>query len=361
MVKRERLKWGVLGAGGIARRRTIPEGFITADNARLVAVCGSSAELTTEIAREFDVRGIADLDEFLRSDIDAVYIATPAHLHAAQTIQAASAGKHILCEKPLGLSVSEATAMVNACEASRVRLGTALMMRFHGAHRTALQMLRDGCLGEPVFARAQLSCWYPPIPGAWRQDPRLAGGGSLMDMGGHCLDLLELFLGPVVEASCFTANRIQSYPSEDSAVATLRFENGALGVVDAFFCIPDASSRNVLEIYGSLGSLLATGTIGQAADGSLTHFAGDPAGYSARQERGPSGGVTLEFPAVNTYRAEIEEFSAAVLEGRMPENSHEIGLRSQLLMEACYSAATTKRTVRILAGIQSATLSEESK
>ncbi len=145
--------------------------------------------------------------------------------------------------------------MVELCEQDGITLGTAFMMRFHAQHLAALEMIREGRLGSPVFARAQLSCWYPPIEGAWRQTPETGGGGSLMDMGGHCIDLLEMFFGPVKRVHCAINSTVQDYPSEDSAVATLTFENGALGSVDTFFCIPDAGSKNAPELYGSFGSI----------------------------------------------------------------------------------------------------------
>lgn len=344
---RKAIRWGVLGAGGIARRRTIPEGIVPAPHATLAAVYDSNPETSRAVADEFGAAAASSAEELLQSDIDAVYVATPAHLHAAHVRMAAKARRHVLCEKPLGLSAEESRAMAAVCEAAGVILGTALMMRFHSQHRAALDLIREGRLGEPVFGRAQLSCWYPPLPGAWRQDPELAGGGSLMDMGGHCLDLLEMFFGPVVEVACLTANRLHAYASEDAALASLRFANGALGSVDAFFCIPDASSRNVLELYGSKGSILANGTIGQGAGGSTTFFPGDSADYSAEQRRDASGGIDIRPPARNTYLAEIEEFSLALLEKRTPENSAEIGIRSQSLLDACYTAARTGCVQRI--------------
>jgi predicted dehydrogenase len=133
------------------------------------------------------------------------------------------------------------------------------MMRFHAHHLKAKEMVKDGLLGRIVLCRAQLSCWYPEIKGAWRQDMKLSGGGSLIDMGNHCIDLLEYILeSRVKEVACFTDRLVQDYQVEDSATCILRFENGAQGIVDNFFNIPDNSSKNRLEIYGSKGSLLAS-------------------------------------------------------------------------------------------------------
>ncbi|MEK7674527.1 MAG: Gfo/Idh/MocA family oxidoreductase [Verrucomicrobiota bacterium] len=343
-----KVRWGVLGSGGIARRRTIPEGITPAAHAKLVAVFDVNTTANAEVARQFDAKPVAGVEELLRCDLDAVYIATPPNVHREQTLACAQAGKHVLCEKPLGLTVADAEALIAACRKAGVRLGTAFMMRFLAQHQAALQLIRGGQLGQPVFARAQLSCWYPPVPGAWRQDPALGGGGSLMDMGGHCIDLLEMFFGLVCSVNCFTNRTVHSYPSEDSAVVSLRFANGALGVVDAFFCMPDEASRNRLELYGSLGSILAQGTIGQGDHGEMIAFLKQGAGaYDAQQARSGRGGVAIAPPPVNTYRAEIEEFSQAILEGREPSNSAALGRQSQRVLAACYASAKTAKAIQL--------------
>jgi len=337
-----RIQWGVIGSGGIARRRTIPEGIVPAANAELVAVFDVNLTANAEVAKQFGAQAAASIDELLLQDLDAVYIATPPNAHREQILACARAGKHVLCEKPLALTVADAEAMMAACAQAKVRLGTAFMMRFHTQHQAALKLVREGALGQPVFGRAQLSCWYPPMPGAWRQDPALSGGGSLIDMGGHCMDLLEMFFGPVKSVSCFTNRTVHRYASEDSAVASLRFANGALGVVDAFFCMPDEASQNRLELYGSLGSILAQGTIGQGAQGEMTAFLKEGAGgYDAQQTRAADGGVRINPAPVNPYRAEIEEFSQAILENREPSNNAAIGLQSQRVLAACYESART--------------------
>lgn len=344
----EKIKWGVIGSGGIARRRTIPEGIATADNAELVVVHSRTTGANAEVAKTFGAQAAASIDELLRSDIGAVYIATPVHAHLEQTVACAQAGKHVLCEKPFGLTVAEAEAMAAACASAGVKLGAGFMMRFHAQHRAALHLIEQGKLGRPVFARAQLSCWYPPIDDAWRQDHALGGGGSLVDLGGHCIDLLEMFFGPVEAVSCATNRTIHDYPVEDSAVATLRFQNGALGMVDAFFCIPDECSRNVLELYGSQGSILAAGTIGQGDRGEMVARLQESAtGYDARQTRSPAIAQPVNPSPINVYRAEIEEFSQSILERRESTNDAGAGLRSQRVLAALYKSAGTGCTVRV--------------
>lgn len=345
---RRRIRWGVVGAGGIARRRTIPEGILPARNAELVAVYGRNSETRAAVARQFGVRAARSLDELLSLDLDAVYIATPNCMHLEQTRQAAAAGKHVFCEKPLGTTVAEARRMVQLCRKAKVNLGTALMMRYHSQHQAALGLIQEGKLGQPVFARAQLSCWYPPLRGAWRQNPRQGGGGALMDLAGHCLDLLEMYFGPIASVSCMINHTVHRYSTEDSGAVLVRFQNGALATVDTFFCIPDDSSKNRLELYGSRGSILAQDTIGQGDFGEMVAFLeGEGKTYAAQQSRRLGGGLILKPKPVNTYRAEIEDFSQALIEGRDTNESALAGLRSQIILAACYQSAKAGREVRI--------------
>jgi predicted dehydrogenase len=342
------VKWGVCGSGGIARRRTIPEGIAPAANGRLIAVYDIQREVNQAVARQFGARAVASLDELLSLDIDAVYIATPANVHREQAMAALQAGKHVLCEKPLGMTVAEAGEMSAAAARRGLRLGAALMMRFHAQHRAARDLIAAGRIGKPVYARAQLSCWYPPIESAWRQDLRTGGGGSLIDMGGHCIDLLEMLLGPVAKVSCFVRNLVHAYPSEDSAVALLQFTGGALATVDTFFCIPDECSLNVLEIYGSSGSILASGTIGQGDAGRMLARFQVSAGYDAAQDRSAGAEIQVSPDAVNTYRAEIEDFGDAILNSREPATGGGAGLRSQKVLAACYESARTGMAVPVV-------------
>jgi predicted dehydrogenase len=317
-------------------------------NAELVAVYDVDEAANASVARQFNAITAASIDELLSLSVDAVYIATPAHLHCRQTLQCFSAGKHVFCEKPLGITVAEAERMIAQAQAVGCRLGSAFMMRFHSQHQAALRMIQDGRIGKLVYGRAQLSCWYPPIAGAWRQDSEKSGGGSLIDLGGHCIDLLEMFFGEVKRVSCFVGNSIHSYKPEDSAVAVLAFENGAIATVDAFFCVPDQSSDNVLELYGSLGSILAKGTIGQGSAGTMVaRLEGQTGGYEAEQERVSNGGIEIEPDPLNPYRAEIEAFSQALLDDREPPVGAQAGLRSQRVLAACYTSARTGTVIEI--------------
>ena len=158
-----------------------------------------------------------------------------------------------------------------------------------------------------------------------------------------------MFFGPVSAVSCLTGHTVQRYATEDSAAVMARFKNGALATVDTFFCIRDHSSKNRLELYGSNGSILAQGTIGQGDNGEVAAFLESEGDYDPRQARPASGGFVIAPPPVNMYRAEIEAFSQALLDGRDTKESALRGLRSQTILEACYRSARTKREMKITA------------
>jgi len=345
------VRWGVIGAGGIAQRRTIPEGIIPSPDAELVAVQDVVEDAVKEVAAKFSVANAftREADLLALEQVDAVYIATPTNVHAAQVKAAAAAGKHVLCEKPLGMTQQEVEEQIQVCRDVGVKLGTNFMMRMHACHARLKQMIQAGELGTPVFGRAELTCWYPPIPGAFRQDPALGGGGSLIDMGNHCIDLLEFLLGKVKQVSCFTGNLIQDYKSEDTAIASLRFESGAMGFVDNMFNVPDAAARNALEVYGSKGSVTAFGTIGQDSGGSLSAVIekGDK-DYDAAQVREPGAEEeTITPEVVNMYQAHIDAFCKAIQTDAEPPITGEDGLWSHKVIEACYESARTGRIVDV--------------
>ena len=159
--------------------------------------------------------------------------------------------------------------------------------------------------------RAQLSCWYPRIEGAWRQDPKLGGGGALIDMATHLYDLLEYFAGPIRRVAALVGNLVQDYKSDDASTTLLEFKSGAHATVDCFYCIPDEASRTRLEIYGSHGAILSEGTIGQSQGGKLEGLFGlGAAGYDAAQDKDVARKFQrIPFRAVNPYTAECEYFA----------------------------------------------------
>lgn len=330
--------WGVIGCGGIADKRTIPEGIIPATDSKLVAVMGPHKEKVEAVADKYGVSGRYTDVESLLSDpqVDAVYIGSPNYVHHRQVIAAAEAGKHILCEKPLAMTVKECEEMVSVCKREDVRFSAGFMMRFHSCHKEALRIVDGGLIGDLVTGRIQFACWYPDIPGAWRQDPVQGGGGCLMDLGIHGINLLRMFLGDVVEVFAYNDTLTFGYPVEDSSTVTMKFETGIYGMVDSYFNIRYPAAGNGLELNGTKGSIITEGTIGQESKGSL----------SVSVENGEKGQVITPVP-VNIYKAEAEDLIRSIREGTEPLNSGEEGLKDQKIAMAAYESSRTGQKVRI--------------
>lgn len=333
------IKWGVVGAGGIAYRRTIPEGILRAKNSKLVAVQDLNSKIAKKIGSEFDVRVYETTTElFADKNIDVIYIATPVYLHQKQCIEAANQNKHVFCEKILALNEKECGEIIEACNNNSVKLGVGYMMRFHPIHTAIKKTIQENTLGKIIMARAQLSCWYPKIESAWRQHKNMGGGGSLADMGSHCMDLLEfIFDSKVVEVFCRTGNILHDYEVEDTSIVTCRFENNAFAVIDNCFNIPDNSSQNFLEIYGSSGSILCKKTIGQDSGGTAELFIEQHRKeYNSAQKRKSKKSFSITGDSsVNIYKSEIEYFSNCIEGNVEPEISGELGLHQVKIIEAC--------------------------
>lgn len=346
---KNKVNFGVIGAGGIAFRKTIP-GMKKAKNCRLVAVMdpvnidkiAADLKVPNAYAREKDL--------LANPEVEAVYIASPVNCHARQIKMAAEAGKHILCEKPLCLNLKQAKAAVDACRKNKVFLQEGYMMKFHGAHAKIRELVEEGRLGKIVYMRAQLSCWYPKMEGAWRQDPRQGGGGSLVDMATHLYDLMEFFAGPIRRVVAMTGRVVQDYRSEDASTTALEFKSGAQGSVDAFFCIPDEASRTRLEIYGTGGAIFTEGTIGQSTGGKMEGIFGlGDTGYDAAQDKDVQRKFSrIPFPKINPYTAECSYFADCVLAGRRPEiNGPKTSLHIMEVTEKAYGSYKTKSILTV--------------
>ena len=251
------------------------------------------------------------VDELLADpEIDAVYIASPVVLHAKQAMMAADAGKHILIEKPLAMTSEEGQKVVDYCESKGVKIAAGLMMRF-GAYVMAMkQAIADGKIGRPVSGFSQFTCWYPDMPGNWRQSKKNGGGGAMMDMGVHCIDLMQYVTGSKVkQVAAFHDTLTFHYEVEDTSTVLMRLENGCECVVQSNFNIPDEASKWRLEFFGDQGHLVGENIIGQIDGGTLdAMFCGEVGGYDAQQDTKDVKGEQLDVEFGNMYTREIESF-----------------------------------------------------
>jgi predicted dehydrogenase len=347
------VRWGVIGCGGIAARRTIPEFKEMVSGAKLVSVMDVSAERAKDVAAKFGIPHFCTTEEeLLAQDLDVVYIATPQDVHCRQVIKAAAAGKHILCEKPMAVSSREVDEMAKAIAKAKVKFMLGFCMRNNVYNVKARELVQAGKLGKIVMGRAELTCWYPPMAGAWRQDAAVSHGGSLVDMGTHCLDILEWIMGSnIVEVTGFQDLLVQKYRThiEDTSTIVARFANGAHGIIDNYFNVPDASAQNSLELQGTLGAVFGRGTIGQDPTGSMFSILQQKeTGYDANQVRNvESTREEYTLRGIGLYGQMIEKLSRCIEEGKEPPVTVEDGRHSVALVEAIYRSAKTGRVVKV--------------
>ena len=229
------------------------------ENAELVAVMEITPELAESCRAKWNCKKAYTTAEDLLNDpeIDAVYIASPVFLHAQQAMAAADAGKHILIEKPLAMTAAEGQKVVEHCKEKGVLIAAGFMMRFGACIQAMKKAIAEGKIGKPVSAYAQFTCWYPDIPGAWRQKKTQGGGGALVDMGVHCIDLLQYVLGSkTAEVAAMHGTQTFHYEVDDSSTVLMRMQNGCQCVVQSNFNIPDNAAKWRLEVFGELTMVL---------------------------------------------------------------------------------------------------------
>ena len=346
----KKVRWGVIGAGGIADRRTIP-GMMLCDNAELVAVMEINMELAEKCRAKWNCKKAYDNEADLLADpeIDAVYIASPVFLHAKQAMAAADAGKHILIEKPLAMTADEGQKVVDHCKRKGVLIAAGLMMRFGSYVQQMKKAVAEGKIGRPVSGYAQFTCWYPDMPGNWRQSKKNGGGGAMMDMGVHCIDLFQYILGTRVrEVAAFHDTLSFHYEVEDTSTILMRMENGTQCVVQSNFNIPDDAAKWRVEVFGDQGRLIGDTVIGQVDGGSLdAMFLGPQGGYNAQQDKKDGLQEKIEVEFGNMYTREIHSFSDSILYGLPLEVPAEEAVYVQRVMEAAYQSNDTGHCIQL--------------
>jgi predicted dehydrogenase len=344
-----KIKWGVIGGGGIADRRTIP-GMLLAENAELAGIMEINGETAAKLEEKYGVKTYGSVGDLLKGcACEAVYIASPVVYHKEQILVAADAGKHILVEKPVALTAREAQEVVKHCEKKGVLLAAGFMMRFAAYHQQIKEWIAQGRLGDVVSASGQFTCWYPEIEGAWRQVKSLSGGGALMDMGVHVIDLLQYVTDSrITKVGAFCDTKTFSYEVDDSASLLVQFENGANGCIHANFNIPDDAAKWRVEFYGTCGRIIGDETIGQAEAGEVDAlFVGGDAEYDAKQDKRCARKEELDIEMGNMYTKEIESFGRSVLTGEPLACPAADAVYVQEVVEAAYRSAQTGRIIAL--------------
>ena len=347
----KKLRFGIIGAGGIADRRTMP-GIQLASNAEITAIMEVSATEAERLKEKYHARyAYTDVAALVNNEeVDAVYIASPVVFHAEQAKLAADAQKHILLEKPIAMNSLQGKMLLDYCRKKNVQVAAGFMMRF-GAHVMNMKRaVETGKIGQVISGYTQFTLWCPREENNWRQEKEKSGGGALMDMGVHCIDLLEYIIGSrVCEVGAFNDTVAFDYDVEDSSTVILRMQNGTQCVVQTNFNIPDEVAKWRLELFGTRGRLLGDTIIGQNDGGKLNAvFMNDVPGYSATQNHADLNGEYLEGDFGNLYTREIESFANSILHGLPLAVPASDALHVQKVVEAAYQSSAEHRLVTIL-------------
>jgi predicted dehydrogenase len=285
------LRWLVIGIGDITTKRVIPA-ILEEPRSSL---CGIVTRNPQKAVR-YGVPAFANLDEALaQGSFDAVYVASPVFLHAPQTITALRAGMHVLCEKPMALNFAEAGSMVAAAKAGQKHLGVAYYRRTYPKVRRTVELLRQGVIGQPVFAFANCHAWFTAETGQreWLLDPAKAGGGPLYDIASHRIDLMNYFFGEPLDVRALLSNAVHEMAVEDSATVLIRYKSKVHAVVDVRW--HSRTARDEFRIVGTDGEI-------------------DLSPLNSPQLVFPGGKEEISTHA-NLYYPCIENFVSAILHG----------------------------------------------
>jgi predicted dehydrogenase len=328
-------------------------------NARLRAVADTVVEAAHRRAAEFGVSAYTDLEEVLkRPDIDVVAVCVPSGLHADAGVQAAEAGKHVIVEKPIDVSLEAADRLIAACHRHGVKLAMISQHRFDPGIQEVRAALDAGRFGRPVLGDAIVK-WYRSeqyySSASWRGTREL-DGGALMNQGMHWVDVLQWLMGPVDRVVGRCSMIAHDIPVEDVALALLSFRSGALGMIEASTAVyPGLPER--IEITGTGGTVVVE--MGEVKVREFKDEKGEVGPYGAKVRAGGRGEpTTVPDPAdrqIAGHRAQIADFLEAIASDRDPLITGEEARKSLEIALAVYQSARTGCEVALpLAGDVSA-------
>jgi UDP-N-acetyl-2-amino-2-deoxyglucuronate dehydrogenase len=337
------LKFGIIGAGNIAPVHAIAIQNIP--DAKLVAVADTDPTHAQALTARFGGDAYLDYHDLLaRSDVDVVTLCVPHFLHGPIALEAAAAGKHILCEKPMAISLNECDAMLAACQKAGVALGIISQGRFEPLAVQLKNAIDTGELGRLLWVSATVlwhrsDAYYKTAP--WRGTWAREGGGVLINQAIHALDLLLWFGGTPGRVTAQTRTLNHQIEVEDGAVVSLEYENGQMGLIQATtIAIPGYPER--IEIFGTEGS-----AIYHKGQGKLEwHFLDASKDHVDSVEASNGAARPMDISAT-AHIAQFIDFADALRQHRSPKISGENGRLSIELIEAIYRSSRQKTSVNL--------------
>lgn len=308
-------RWGIAGFGWVARDYMAPA--IEAAGGVVTAIADPSP-IAQASAESASILAFDDTAAMLGSgEVDLLYVATPNNAHLGPVLAACQAHVPVLCEKPIAATLADAEAIGRAVADGGVLYGTAFDQRHHPAHRRMAELIADGAIGRPTAIRIVYACWVDPLWSAtgedgcnWRADPQAAGGGAVIDLALHGLDLAQMLLAePLTRLHIELQRRIHDYPVDDGGVLSGRTADGVLVTSHVAYNCPEVLPRRRLEVLGETGLLVATDTMGQTPGGTvmLTNASGEALRVAFDNLASPFAAQAAAFQAAT--RGEPHDFS----------------------------------------------------
>ena len=326
------INWGIVGCGDIANKRVAPA-INQEPNSVMHSFCSRSIARAEEMCERHGGKAYDDFEAFLADpELDVVYVASPVNRHCAETVAAARAKKHVLCEKPMALDVEQCRRMIFACEANEVRLAVAYYRRWYPKARKMKELIDAGAVGQVIRARICVGSPYNPAladPQYWRVTMSQAGGGAMMDVGSHRLDVICYLLGEPEVVIGFADRLAMSYDVPDTETLICKMKCGAHVCCEAQWNIP--TGHDEMEIHGTEGSLVTS------------QFDGPELSLMTAQ-----GEEAFELPPhpTNVHYPLIESFARAIIEDTPSEFDGADGMQATRIIWAGYESARTGRAVR---------------
>ena len=338
--------WAFIGTGRYPDRIGAP-GAALADDTELIATYSRDRGRAEAFASKHGFQAAYDSVEELLADsrVDAVFMATPNNLHATHTRMAGEAGKHVLTEKPMALTVDDGIDMVRTCKSHDVKLGVGFQLRCHPGHMEASRLVQQGVLGTVVLTQAQLgngergqlsrATRSEPLSQWWQQPEMIGGAATMIGAGIHAIDDMHFLLGQnVVEIAAITDGQNSESALEGIATMCLRFDGGAIGMMVCSSKIPD--SKNDVVIYGSDGRIVLK-------DAARPSMGGE---FEVVSET-VNNTIAYEPDPLLLFKWQTEAFNRAILNDEEPAASGIDGLKIIQVTLAMIESASTGRTVKI--------------
>lgn len=342
--------FGIIGCGMISRFHA--KAIADVRGANCVACFDRNPKNADALAKEFGITAYHDLEAMLADPkVDAVTIGTPSGAHLEPTLASAKAGKHVIVEKPLEITLKRCDKAIAACEKAGVKLAAIFPSRFHDSSVKIKKAIESGRFGRVTMGDAYVK-WFRTQKyydsGAWRGTWALDGGGALMNQAIHTVDLLTWLMGPVAEIQAATATLAhERIELEDTAVATLKFENGALGVIQATTAAYPGYLKRI-EIHGDQGTAVLEEEDLKAWDFAKSRKS-DAAILEGMKKKKSTGGGASDPSAIghHGHAMQIKDFVDAINKDRPPAVDGYEGRRSVEIIMAIYKAAQTGKTVKL--------------